>query len=185
MIKLTKGRPAASAVPLQGGAVVFVRPATAFEADIAGVGAAKIMAGLVEGREAAAAALDILGDEFRETDFTSRPWIEAAAQRIALIELAALCCESWEGVADETGAPLTGHPSKEHLALLLRDTECGRRISGAIYARVHDEVAEGNGLAASPDGAAKAAEPTATNAAETISPVAAAPEAQTASAVPK
>lgn len=143
------------AVPLPGGAVIFVRPATSFEVDIAAANAARTLTGLIEGQEAAAVALDVLGDEFRQADFTTRSWLDAAAQRVALLELATFCAEKWDGVADEDGKPIE-HPTREYLALLLRDSECALRIAAAIRARVHDEISEGNALAASPSGAAAA-----------------------------
>lgn len=162
-LKIRKGRPSASAVLLPGGAVVFVRPATSFEVDRAGNAAARMLAGLVEGQNAAATALNLLGDEFREADFTTRSWLDAAAQRIALLELATLCVERWEGIVGDDDRPIE-KPNQETLALLLRDSECARRISNAVNARVHQEIAEGNASAASPDGAVKAADATAPSA---------------------
>jgi hypothetical protein len=184
MLILRKGRPEAAAVPLPGGAIIHVRPATAFEVDLAAAGAGRMLAALVDGQDAAAAALEILGDEFRHADFTTKAWLEAAAQRLALLELATACCQRWEGIADETGA-LIERPERQHLALLLRDTECARRISEAIRTRVHDEVAEGNASAASPNGAAKAAEAIAPNAAAMTAPAPTDGADGTASAVPK
>jgi hypothetical protein len=184
MLKLRRGRLAATAVPLPGGAVIFIRPATAFEVDRAAIGAERMLAGLVEGQTAAASILDVLGDEFREADFTTRGWIAAAAQRIALLELAAICAERLDGVIDDNDRPITV-PGKEVLVLLLRDAECGRRIATAINARVHEEVAEGNASAVSPDGAAKAAEDIAPAVAPMTPPAQAAASAPPESAAPK
>ena len=185
MLKLSKGRPAATAIPLPyAGAVIFIRPATAFEVDIAAANAARVLAGLVEGEGAAALALDVLGDEFRRADFTTRGWIDAAAQRVALLELATLCSESWAGIVDGDGKPVQT-PTRDYLALLLRDGECARRVAAAIHAKVHDEVAEGNASAASLNGAAGAAEATAPSAAGMAVPAPTGGEAPAASAAPK
>lgn len=164
MLKVRKGRPEPTAVPLGGGAVAFVRAATAFEVDLAIAGTTKITAGLIEGEEAAALATDLLGEEFAGADFTTRTWIEAAAQRVALLELSMLCTSRWEGIVDENDAPVAA-PTKEIMALLLRDNDIAARFNAAIRAKVHEEIAEGNASAASLSGGAAAASssaPTAT-----------------------
>jgi hypothetical protein len=156
MLKLSKGRPKAIPIMLGGGAVAFVRPATSFEYDLAIAGMATISAGLIRGEEAAVHATNILGEEFTGADFTTKVWIEAAAQRIVLLELALLCTESWDGVVDDSDAPIPV-PTKETLALLLRDNETAMRFNATIKSKVHEEIAEGNASAASPNGAAAAA----------------------------
>lgn len=184
MLTLRKGLPAAVTVPLPGGAAILVRPATAFEIDMAMAGVARMLTGLIEGSEAAAAVITIIGGEFTEPEFASKAWRDAAAQRLALLELATMCTERLIGVADDNG-PIEGRPDKAQLAMLLRDNECAKRINQAISARVHDESAEGEGLPVSPNGAAKAGDPIAPSADATISRVPADDAATTASVVPK
>lgn len=166
MLKLRKGRPAAIAVPLGGGAVAMVRPATAFEYDLAAAGARKLLAGLIESRDSAALVVDILGEEFVGANFTDSAWLQAAALRVTLLESALLCVASWDGVVDESDQPIE-KPSREMLALLLRDGVVAKSIRDAIESRVNLETAEGNGLPGSLtgapgtlDGARNAAPPT-------------------------
>lgn len=153
MLKLHKGRPSAVPVILGGGAVAFVRPATAFEIDLALAGTEKLVAGLVEGEESAMLATSLLGEEFQSADFTTRRWIDAASQRIALLELANLCTQSWNGIADDAGEPISS-PTRETLAILLRDNEIAMRFNKAIKSKVHEEIAEGEELPVSQDGGA-------------------------------
>jgi len=154
---LHKGRPAARAVPLGGGAIAYIRPATSFECDLAVTGATKILAGLTAGAEAAEAAVQLLGEEFMGADFTQGPWIDVAAQRIALLELATLCCARWEGVCAEDGTAIEV-PTREWLALVLREPTISVLIRAAVHARVNEERAEKNGSAALPNGGAAAVE---------------------------
>lgn len=160
MLKLRKGKPKASPVPLGGGAVLFVRPATAFEVDAAYAAAFKLAAGLIEGEAAAETASAILGEEFQRADFTQHGWIDAMAKRIATLELAVLCNDGWLGVADEDGKPIET-PTREWLALLLRDREVAVRVDAAINARVHEEIAEKKGSATLPNGGVAVVDPTA------------------------
>jgi hypothetical protein len=155
MLQVRKGHPPAVAVPLGGGAVAMVRPATAFEYDLAVARAGKLLAGLIESQESATLALEGLGQEFAGADFTSEEWLNAAAQRTALLELATLCVTSWTGVVDETGAAI--EPSREILALVLRGNQAARAIRLAIEADVNVELAEGNASATSPNGGEVAA----------------------------
>lgn len=184
MRMLSKRRPKAVTIPLGEGEFVNIRPATSFEVDIAAASAAAVLAGLIESGEAAAEALDILGDEFRQADFTTRAWIEAAAQRLTLLELATVCCEGWAGQCGEDGKPIE-KPDRGSMALLLRDSVASRKIAEVVNSRVHEEIKEGNGSAASPSGVARAAEATAPDAARKASDAPTAGAAPSADAVPK
>lgn len=157
MLVLKKGQPEFTPVPLGGGGVIHLRAATAFDVDVALAEAHQVAAGLVAGEDAAERAAAFLGEAFHGADFTRKPWIEAAAQRIALIELATLCNNGWRGVALESeGGALVEvpAPTKETLALLLRDVEVSNRFRAVIYSKVNLELAEGNGLPVSPSGGA-------------------------------
>jgi hypothetical protein len=152
MLKLRKGRPEPIPVPLGGGAIASVRPATSFEVDLAIAGAGKLLFGLVQSQESASLAAEVLGEEFASADFTSKEWLDAAAQRIALLELANLCVESWTGVVDGDDNVIE-KPSRQTLALVLRSNEAAMRIRAAIQSSVNVETSEGNALGASPNGA--------------------------------
>ena len=149
-----------------------MRPATVMEVERASADVVSLIQGLVIGAEAAMTASVVLGEEFRNADFTNAGWRVAAAKRLALLKLALLCCKSWSGVGDENGDPLP--LNEQNLALLLRDPRIANAVSAAIEAPVHAEVAEKNGSAASLNGAAAADEPTARNAGEQTGPAPAA-----------
>jgi hypothetical protein len=161
MLDLTRGRPVAAPVPLGGGAVAMIRPATAFEVDKAGAQVRIWLAALVEAEDAAARLSDALGEEFAGADFAAPEWRAAVADRLALLELASLCIQSWSGVGigDE---PV--EPSREAIALLLRDAVLSQRIRAAIERGIHVERLEKKGLPVSPPGAGEAAAPIAPNA---------------------
>ena len=183
MLVLRKGPPPATIVQLGSGASARVRPATSFEVDRASYEVSHLLVGLMAGEEAAAAAALALGEEFREADFTDAGWRAAAAQRLSLLKLAVLCCEAWDGIGDEDGNPLP--LSEASLALLLRNPQMARRFSEAIESAVNVEFKEKNVSAASPNGAAAAAGPTAPNAGAPKSDAPTAGAASTASAAPK
>lgn len=155
MLDLTKGRPGAVAVPLGGDALAMIRPATSIEVDRAAAVVRAQLAGLIAAEDAAALVAAALGEDFCGADFTDPKWQAAAAQQLALVELAALCIETWTGVAVDGVAVA---PSRETVALLLRDPVTSQRVKVAIETRVHREIAEGEGLPASPSGAAEAGE---------------------------
>jgi hypothetical protein len=151
---------------------VRVRPATSFEVDRASYAVNRILTGLVAGEDAAMMAALVLGPEFQAPDFTKEEWRQAAAQRFALLDLAVECIEGWEGIVGDDEQPLS--PSREAVALLLRDAEISARIRMVINSSVHAELEEKNALAASPNGGAATDENTARL---VVSPATAAPSA--------
>lgn len=183
MLILRTGALPAARLDLGSGATARVRPATDFEVSRASFEVSQLIAGLMIGEEAAAAAALALGEEFRSADFTDAGWRSAAAQRLSLLKLAVLCTESWEGIGDEDGAPL--ELSEPALALLLRDANVARKFGAAIEAAVHQEYKEKNASAASPNGGAGEGEPTAPNAGDPTSDAPRGSAASTASAAPK
>jgi hypothetical protein len=154
MLHLRKGRPPAIKVPLGGGAFAMVRPATATEIDLANADAGAMLLGLIDSRETAASAIEMLGKELGGVDITTPKWINVVGNRLSLLHIANLCIESWSGVCDDDGA--IEKPNLADIALLLRDSSPAQRIDAAIKSSVNLEVAEKNELAASPDGEAVA-----------------------------
>lgn len=143
MLKLCRDMPKAIPVPLGGSAVWRVRPATSFEVDLAAAEAARVIAGLLTGADAARTVALALGDEFNGADYADESWRVAASHRISLIELLVLCGEpTWEGVVDDDGAKIPG-PTRELIALLLRDAEIEKRLHTSISSAVHTEYDEG------------------------------------------
>lgn len=171
MLVLRAGALPSRAVPLGGGAVLMVRPATSFEVSRSHAAVTRIVAGLIAGADAAETCAAALGEEFRKADFSDPVWIEAATDRLVGIELALLCNDGWTGVMRDTGRrdaddkpivePVAGEPTRELLALLLRDAVVAARVRSAIEAEIHEAQAEGNGSPASPSGAAGMVEPNA------------------------
>ena len=80
MLQSTKPTPT-KIVKLAGGATVTVRPATMFEFDLAVARVGKLLAGLIQSWDTAALALDYLGAEFSDADFTAPEWLEKARPR--------------------------------------------------------------------------------------------------------
>lgn len=150
----------AAPVMLGSGAAIMIRPATAFEVSQARETVTRLMIGLIAGEDAAAACSAALGEEFAGANFADPAWRDAAASRLALLELTWLCQAGWSGVVDQDGAEIE-QPTREHIALLLRDAVIAARIDQAVQAPIHREYAEGNGSAASPSGAAAKAAGTA------------------------
>jgi hypothetical protein len=163
MLQLSTKPTPTKTVNLAGGATVAVRPATTFEFDLAVARAGKLLAGLIQSHESAASALDYLGSDFIDADFTAPEWLEAAAKRIILIDLAVACVVSWSGFVDD-GGRIIESPSRPMLALLLRSASSSRPIENAIRADINVEFDEKNALGASPTGEAPAADNTAENA---------------------
>ncbi len=158
MLNLRKGLPRAVPVALGGDAIAMVRPATALEVARATATVSTQLAGLIAAEDAAALVAAALGEEFAGADFTDPEWVAAASQQLALVELAVFCVESWDGVAvDDTLVS----PTREILALLLRDSVIAAKIRAAIEANVHEAQAEGEGSPVSPPGAGAAGESTA------------------------
>lgn len=140
MLDLTKGQPSAVPVPLGGDAVAMIRPATSIEVDRAAAVVQAQLAGLIAAEDAAALIAAALGEDFYGADFTDPKWQAAAAQQLALVELAALCVENWTGIAVDG---IAVEPSRETVALLLRDPTTSQRVKMAIETRIHREIAEG------------------------------------------
>jgi hypothetical protein len=144
MLEIRKDRPAAAPVLLGSGAVIRIRPATSFEVSQAQASATRLLIGLRAGHDAARTAAAAFGEEFEGADFDKPEWFDAAAQRIAALELVMLCHDGWSGICDDAGQEIT-EVSRELVALLLRDPTIAHRIARAIEAPVHEERAEGNG----------------------------------------
>lgn len=160
MLQLREGNPEPVTVKLAGDAWAKVRPAMAFERDLAVGRTGKLLAGLIQSADAASLAADLLGAEFVTADFTEPGWLDAAAHRIVLIDLATTCVTEWGGIVDQSGTPIE-KPTRATLALLLRSAPTAHAIEDAMQREVNAEIAEKNGLAASPNGEAAADEPTA------------------------
>jgi hypothetical protein len=150
------------------GASLKVRPATAFEFDLAVARTANLLAGLINSADAAKSAADALGSSFASVDFMDPAWASAASRRLNLIDLATTCVTEWSGIVDDAGKPIE-MPNKGALSLLLRSAPAAKLIENAIFSEVNREFEEKNGSAASPNGAAAAADNTAAPA-ETSAP---------------
>lgn len=159
MLKLLSGPVPPTPVVLGASAVIWVRPATAFDVSLASQRARNVVAGLAAGQDAATQAALILGEDFAGADFTQSDWAEAVVERLIVTELASQCCTSWEGIVDESDEPVP--LDKAALCLLMREAQYSKRISDAMNARLHVETTEEKKLQASPDGGAKADGPTA------------------------
>ena len=183
-LQLRSGDPVPVSVKLAGGAVVTVRPATMFEMDMAVAATGKMLRGLIQSSESAGLAADLLGIEFSGADFTAPEWIDAAAKRIILIELATTCVTEWSGFVDD-GGRIIERPSRAMLALLLRSPAAASHIEAAMRTEVNAEYDEKNGSAASPNGGAAAEESIAPNAGEAMSPAPMEHPAQADDYVPK
>jgi hypothetical protein len=151
--RLSSSIPPERAIPLGGNATLWVRPAEMFEQIEAEQNAVQLLAGLITGQDAAMRATAMLGRQFRDADFTDRAWAVAAQQCILLLELATLCATRWEGVLGDDDKPIE-KPTREYLALLLRDCEAAKLVSAALHAKIHEEISEKNGSAASLNGGA-------------------------------
>lgn len=140
MLKIQTGPLPAVPVPLGGGAIWRLRPATSFEVTLATVAANKVGVGLAVGEDAVERAGELLGDEFDGGDFTNQTWVSALVERLVTAELAFVCSEGWSGVGDEDGNELP--VSRGTIAMLLRDPKISRLVSTAINASVHIEVTD-------------------------------------------
>lgn len=152
MIKVRKGKPLPFPVPLKGGAAIILRPAESFQVEFAKQRVAKLLAGLLDAEDSASMAMMILGDEFEHANFHEAAWVEAAARRLSLLELATMCVVSWSGFIGEDDEPL--ELSQQNIALVLRDPTTAETLERALNAGVHEELAEKNELAALPSGGA-------------------------------
>lgn len=177
MLQIGKGKPKATPVMLAEGAVVWVRPATSLEVEVASTRARDIVFGLAAGAAAAMSAAELLGEEFEVVDFKDKHWAEAVVSRLITVELAVVCCEKWTGLVDSLGAELP--LSRGALTLLMQDPKYSEMICTAINSVVHQEYVEQKKSQASPSGGAKGDASTAATAAQ---PTAPAPEASASKA---
>lgn len=145
-------------VDLAPGVYVNVRPATRAEMHIAAIKTTALVTAARIGAEAMTQLCEACGVAEPDEDRTDE-LLEALAYRVSMIELAVLCIEDWHGIGDADGNPVP--PTREWIALLLRELDASSKIDAAINARIHLEVDEGNGSPASPNGAAAAGENTA------------------------
>lgn len=172
MLKIGKGKPKAAPVVLADGAVVWVRPATSLEVEVASTRARDIVIGLAAGQAASMTAADLLGEDFAGVDFADKHWAEAVVSRLITVELAVVCTERWSGLVDEAGDDLP--LSRGALTLLMQDPKYSELICNAINSVVHQEYAEQKKSQASPSGGAAGDENTVATAG---SPTVPAPEA--------
>lgn len=165
---LGSGKPAAIPVPLRGGAVWNIRPATSIEIAVASANAARVAAGLAIGQDAVGTAVTLLGEEFAGGDLESREWVTALSQRLILVELALLCSEGWTGMLDTKRRKLP--LDKGSVALALRDFAIAQAVSNAINASIYLEIADEKKSRASLTGGAETGEATAPTAATPANP---------------
>lgn len=158
MIRVSKAKPVAQRIDY-GSAHLMVRPATAFQADLAGAAIGSTVLALATGEQAAVEVSLAIGDDLKLVDAPSEGWKGAVANRLALIELALVCIESWDGFVDEDDRPL--ELTRENIALVLRDVRLAQRVAAIINASIHEEAEEKNAFAPSLNGEAGAAEDTA------------------------
>jgi hypothetical protein len=151
-LKITSAQPASIVVPLGGGAVWNVRPASSFEVSQAFADAQELAQALKDGEGAAAQLAMLFGEQFLAADFTKPTWIVAACERLSLYLLVKQCSAGWDGVIGADDKPLPCDDGA--IMLALRDPGICKRISEVVQARYYEESAEGNGSAASPSGGA-------------------------------
>jgi hypothetical protein len=149
-------------------AVARVRPAIAIDVDRATGFVQRMMGSAAalgdDGFKLLALALAADADAIELTDELKTE----GSYRLSLAKLATLCTESWSGVCDQDGEPLP--VTLENVLLLHMDAGIRARFSAVINAGIHEESAEKNALAASPNGAAAMDGATARAAATTASP---------------
>lgn len=163
LLIIETGTPPSIPVPLGGGAIWKVRPATSFEVTLASAAAQRIASGLAEGEDAVERAATLLGDEFRGGDFTNADWVTALVERLVLAELALVCSQQWTGVNVRVNDTSTRELTLDRggIAMVLRDPKISHMISAAINSKVHIERSDEKKLEASPDGGARTDEATA------------------------
>lgn len=140
---------------LGGDAIIRLRATTTFEVEEASARVARQMAAMIAG-SADAARLATLIPDFDIGDMADENRLAAVQRRLLLIDLVALCNDGWSGIVDADDNPLPSPPEPAWIALLLDDPGMAAACERAVYARVHEEVAEGNALPASPHGGAQA-----------------------------
>lgn len=157
MILLSDVEAPAERVTLAPGSWVEVRPCTALQSYEARERARPLIAGLLLGRRSEDEIAAILGAEFGEVRGTDDPAFAAAAsERLALIEIVAMCAVRWEGIGNADGSP--AEINRANVARLLRVPAWANQISEAVNRPLYERRVEGNASAASPSGAAAAAD---------------------------
>jgi hypothetical protein len=164
MLVLRAKPPAAVKVELPGAAFAMVRPATTPDVDRARAEIAVLVVGAASNAESLSLVGLILGQDFEIADLTDPVTLKQVTQGLARLKLAHVCTESWSGIGDEDGNALD--LNLPNLALLLRDSVIADKFDAVIERKIHGEISEKNGSAASPNGAAAADEPIAPNAGE-------------------
>jgi hypothetical protein len=184
MLALRKRKIEAVTLPLPGGATAKVRPATAADVDQVSAEIQALVAGSLASMGSLALVSLVLGEEFDAVDLTDSGMLARVATGLSRLKLASVCCEEWSGVVGEEDGE-TLDLNIENLALLLQDSRIAAQFDAVINSKRHAEVKEKNASAASPTGAAAAAEPTAPNALPPVSPVPLEGQDQTATSAPK
>lgn len=162
MLRIKSGKPEAIAIPLGGGAVWRVRPATSFEVTLAQIRAGELTGRMAESQDAVERLEQALGDEFDVPNFAEKAWTAAAADRLVLLELLTICSEGWSGVELTEGDSVTElQHNKTSIAMLLREPKFAGLAAAAVYSPIHIEVADEKKSQASPTGGAATEEATA------------------------
>lgn len=189
-LTLRRGLPPFVALPLGNGAAIRLRPATATEVDEAAVRGGEYVAALVLGGQAAdtlkaltpqfdtgdlaalAADMQSAGaDETLRASLGLKSKVSRLVEWLMLVDLTMKCQGGWTGIHDEETGREIAEPDVGSLALLLQDQVIRENVAQRIYSSVHAEFAEGNGFAASRNGAAAADGTTAKAAGQPAKPV--------------
>ena len=151
MIVLRKPGAAVRPVELAPGAVVFVRPATSYDFEAAKQAFAKAAKAAAD----TAALASLYGLPFAASAQESADAVAGLNQTIFWTEVAKLCIDRWEGIADGDGQPLP--VEREAIALLMTEQSWHLALVAAMAAGVHEVRAEGNASAVSRPGEPEAA----------------------------
>ena len=99
-------------------------------------------------------------------------WRDGKVEAAVTLGAAVACIVEWEGVGDESGAPLP--VTDDNIRRLLAVSGIGSKLTDALYAPLAAVIDEGNACAPSPDGSTA---PGASTAEPAVLPEAAAPTA--------
>jgi hypothetical protein len=164
-LRLNAGKPKARRVEIGGGVALLLRAATYGEAMEAAERIQPLIVGLRDGSDAAIELGDLLGEEFAGAVW-SEAALNAAAHKLALVELIVLCCEGIEGELIGTDDVPIDKIDSAIAALLVRDSVISRSLRAVIEGPLHEVLAEKkesgpspNGVAARPDTAPDAGSP--------------------------
>ena len=164
MIILRKPTEAFKAVQLAPGATAWVRPATSYDFEAAKQAFAKASKAASDTASLAA----IYGLPITEAAQESADAVAGLHQAVFWTEMAALCIQRWEGIADADGNALpVDRPS---IALLMSEQGYHLALVAAMASSLHEVRAEGNASAVSQPGELEAATDTAPTVSETASP---------------